>query len=167
MTTPTKQSLAAMRNIRQPKPLMLSENQQKDWKNWKTAFEWSSIATGLNDESPAVQVATCMSMIGEDVGAILNSLILTTTDKEKVETLIMKLDEYFLPKANEVFEAYIFNKIKQEEGESIDQFLTRVRIQAKNCNFGQLENKMVREKITIGISQRCTANTQLCTFSIA
>jgi len=51
-----------------------------------------------------------------------------------------------------VFEAYVFNKIKQEEGESIDQFLIIDRLQTKNCNFGQQENKMVREKIVIGIS---------------
>ena len=51
------------------------------------------------------------------------------------EVAMRKLDCYFLPKINEPFERHMFRGLYQEEEETLDQFLTRLRRQSDNCGW--------------------------------
>ena len=56
----------------------------------------------------------------------------TTTEYE--ETL-RTLNAYFVTKLNEPYERHAFRSMTQQEGETVDQFIARLRKQAQNCNF--------------------------------
>ena len=45
------------------------------------------------------------------------------------------LDAHFSTQLNEPYERHIFQSLKQEEGETVDQFITRLGKQAENCNW--------------------------------
>ena len=51
---------------------------------------------------------------------------------------------------------YIFNTVSQEQDESFDQFLNRLREPAATCNFGTLEEEMIHDRIVIGIRDNRT-----------
>ncbi|XP_064637113.1 uncharacterized protein LOC135493592 [Lineus longissimus] len=59
-----------------------------------------------------------------------------------------KLDGYFLPKLNEAYEHHVFRQLKQEE-ETVAQFVSRLKQQAINCEFGDLDaaNKQIRVQV--------------------
>ena len=52
---------------------------------------------------------------------------------------------------NETYERYCFNKRDQEAGESIETYVASLRSLAKTCNYGELANDLIRDRIVVGI----------------
>ena len=48
-------------------------------------------------------------------------------------------------------ERFNFNKIVQKEAETFDQFVARLRQQAKFCDFGDLKNALISDRIVVGV----------------
>ncbi|CAB4030059.1 Retrovirus-related Pol poly from transposon, partial [Paramuricea clavata] len=70
--------------------------------------------------------------------------------KEAVDAL----NAYFLPQVNSTFEEYNFRQAKQQHGENIDAYNTRLRQLAQTCDFTDVD-KEVKSQIIIGcLSQR-------------
>ena len=53
---------------------------------------------------------------------------------DEYQKALRKLDAHFSAQLNEPNERHVFRSLKQEEGEKVDQFITRLRRQAENCN---------------------------------
>lgn len=51
------------------------------------------------------------------------------------------LTNYFKPKINTTIERHKFRSMSQKENESIGQFVTRLRQQAKYCSFVSVDNE--------------------------
>ena len=47
------------------------------------------------------------------------------------------------------FERYNFNMRVQQEGETVDAYVTTLKTLAKTCNFGQLQDDLLRDRIVI------------------
>lgn len=106
----------------------------------------------LNKKAPEVQVANFMIVIGSDARKIYKTFALSEAESKEVEVVKAKFKEHFTPKINPAYERYKFNKMKQQEGESFTDFLTTARLQAKKCQFGNLTDELLRDRITVGIS---------------
>jgi hypothetical protein len=50
---------------------------------------------------------------------------------------------------NGTYERFIFNQRVQEPNENVDTYVTSLKTLAKTCNFGSLEESLVRDKIVI------------------
>ena len=50
-----------------------------------------------------------------------------------------------------IYEGYRFNKRDQEPNKSLDAYVTALRTSVKTCNFGVLENSLIRDRIVIGV----------------
>ena len=48
------------------------------------------------------------------------------------------LNAYFATKLNEPHERYVFRNMAQQEGETVDQFISKFRKQAENFNFNDI-----------------------------
>ena len=57
-------------------------------------------------------------------------------------TAVAKLDEYFLPKKNVDYETFQFRQATQQTGETLDQFVTRLRKLAAHCEFTDLNKEL-------------------------
>ena len=44
-----------------------------------------------------------------------------------------------------------FNPRKQEEGESVDSFITTLYGLAKHCDYGALHDEMIRNRLAVGL----------------
>ena len=51
-----------------------------------------------------------------------------------------QLDEYVVPKGNEVFERYEFKQMTQLPNETVDQFIYRLRAKSAMCNFDNVDS---------------------------
>ena len=60
---------------------------------------------------------------------------------------IEALEDYFAPKRNVVAERYKFRSRSQNIDESIVAYLPLLRELAKTCEFGELEDEMLRDQI--------------------
>ena len=63
------------------------------------------------------------------------------------EAKMKVLDDYFIPKANVPFERHLFRQIAQEMGETVDQFVCRLRQRAASCDFEDNEDYFIRDQV--------------------
>ncbi|KAJ8707826.1 hypothetical protein PYW07_011503 [Mythimna separata] len=110
-----------------------------------------AIAVQLDKKPAEVQAATFMAVIGPDAIEIYNSFNLSDENKNNLQIIKDKFKEYFAPKTNISFERYVFFKIVQNEDEQFNEFLTRIKTQASKCEFDNLLDEMIKDKIVFGI----------------
>ena len=67
---------------------------------------------------------------------------------------VEKLNEYFSPKKNVLFETHKFRQLKQVTEETIDQYCTRLRQQAIICEFSNSENEIKIQLVEGCLSSR-------------
>ena len=61
------------------------------------------------------------------------------------------MEKYCLGETNVIYERFRFNQKAQREGESFDQFLTDLKELANTCQFGQMHDELLRDKIVVGV----------------
>ena len=66
-----------------------------------------------------------------------------------------------MPVKNLIHAQYVFMTAVQEEWES-DSYLTYLRILAKSCEFGELEDRMILLRIVLGIKDDTFCERLLC-----
>ena len=107
--------------------------------------------SGLSAESEERQVSSLMYCMGEDAEEILATTNITVEQKKEYRRVVQKFDEYFQVRKNLVYERESFNLAYQLADESAEQFITRLHQLAVNCEFGDLKNEMIRDRLIIGI----------------
>ena len=65
---------------------------------------------------------------------------------------MQKFDAFFGVRKNVIFERARFNRRKQQEGESAEQFIMELYRLAENCNYGELQSEMIRDRLVVGIT---------------
>ncbi|GBP61465.1 Endogenous retrovirus group K member 8 Pol protein [Eumeta japonica] len=141
----------AVSGIKPPANLQIDSDKSTSWKKWLQQFEWYATAIRLDKKPADVQAATFMAVIGSDAIEIYNSFNLSNVDQNNLQIIKERFREYFAPKTNISFERYIFFKIEQNEDERFNKFLTRIKTQASKCEFDQLFDEILKDKIVFGI----------------
>ena len=107
-----------------PTPLEIhDQNAAEKWKKFNLAWNSYSLATELNKKSEKVQVATLLTVIGEEARDVYSTFTdwAAEGDQDKIAPVLQKFAEYCQPRKNVPFERYRFNRRTQEVGESYDQ----------------------------------------------
>ena len=136
-------------NLRAPAAFNFSK--PEEWRKWKIRFEQFRLASGLSAESEERQASSLMYCMGEDAEEVLATTSVTVEQKKEYRQVVQKFDEYFKVRKNLVYERASFNLANQLADESAEQFITRLHQLAENCEFGDLKNEMIRDRLVIGI----------------
>lgn len=151
------QEIAMAANIPPPTPMKLSGNLSVNWDIFRAEYEDYALATGLVSKPKEVQAATLRSIMGAECRHVYkHNLTLTDAQRADASVILNSLEQYFTPAKNVIYERYIFGCCKQEEGEAIDCFVTRLREKAATCDYGALRDELIRDKIVIGIANEST-----------
>lgn len=99
-----------------------------------------------------MQVATLLTIIGEDARDVYSTF--DETDNDKIAPVLQKFEEYCQPRKNVPFERYRFNKHAQEAGETYDQYKTALRKLAEGCEFASITpEEILRDRLVFGIRE--------------
>ena len=140
-----------------PSKLDFKGNLAVNWKKFKRLWTNYEVASRLNTQSGDLRTATLLTCIGSDVLEIYDGLpFANTEEKTQIDKVAELLDAYFIGETNEIYEAYLFNQRVQETGESFDSFLTALRSLAKTCNFGSMQDRMIRDRVVVGVRDNST-----------
>ena len=71
--------------------------------------------------------------------------------KKKNETVKAKFEAHFIKHRNPIFERAKFNQCRQEEGESVDSFITSLYCLVEHCAYGVLHDEMICDRIVVGL----------------
>ncbi len=141
-----------MDGLKPPQPLQFEGNTAENWKKWKQKFGLYMTASGVETKDKKIQSCTLLHVIGDEALEIYNTFdFAETEDKNDVKVIIKKFDDYLEPQKNVTFERHIFNSRVQAPGESIDQFVTDLKTKAKSCEYGQLCDSLIKDRIVVGI----------------
>lgn len=132
-------------------PMDLNGNLKENWSKWRHCFELYSVASETDKKPEKVQCAIILHYIGEQCIDIYNTFTFPSTTERKVEEILKKFEDYFIPKVNETFERHKFFTRSQSNFESVDQYATQLKSLANNCEFGNLKDSLVRDRLICGI----------------
>ncbi|XP_062529147.1 uncharacterized protein LOC134200371 [Bombyx mori] len=144
-----------MEHARPPSELSLEGNsvsRADAWKRWRKQFHLSLKASGVHKEEGSVQASLLINLIGTEGFDVYETFKFSNdTEKDDVTVLLKKFDEYFGVKPNVTLARYNFYMRNQEGGESIDQYVTALKLLSKTCEFKTLEEEFIRDRIVCGI----------------
>ena len=131
------------------------------WEDWLHSLETMLLAMAITDH--ARKWALLLHYAGRKVQTVEKQL---TYDKSEAydpggadhfRRLKEALNNHFAPAENIAYATHIFHSLKQDEGEPIDSYATRLREQAKRCKFCNADcmSRNIRDQIVVGCrSQR-------------
>ena len=109
----------------------------KTWRHWKRTFDF--FVESLPQAPPPNKLATLVNYVGPSIYELI-------ADSASYEDAIKTLkDTYDKPK-NTVFARHLLSCCKQEPGQSLDQFLQRLKTLAKECDFKAVSADVHREE---------------------
>ena len=109
------------------------------------------IEFSLAEKSEKEKCSAFLYLIGHSGRDVHSTMKFTNEEKDKVSVLFKKFDEYCRAKQNVTMERYKFNMRNQGKDETVNQYITALRLLAKNCTFGPLEDEMIRDRLVCGI----------------
>ncbi|XP_062512805.1 uncharacterized protein K02A2.6-like [Corticium candelabrum] len=148
--------------IRLEPPGPFNFRQPDDWPRWKRRFTQFRIASGLADADEVRQVSTLLYCMGEDVEGVLTSTNITEDNKKKYDEVIAKFEEFFRIRRNVIYERARFNRRNELEGESIEQYITALYELVETCEYGGLQQEMLRDRIVVGIRDQALSERLQC-----
>ena len=89
--------------------------------------------------------------MGDEAEDIFRSFSLTEGEQVDFAKVQAKFEEYFVKRRNVIYERAKFNRRRQEQGESVDVFITSLYSLAEHCGYGLLHDEMIRDRIVVGI----------------
>jgi len=134
-----------------PSCLKLIGNLRENYKQFKQEVEVYITATETYDKDQKVQVARLLNLIGPDGLKLYNTFKLETIT---VSEISKSLEEYCVPKKNEVMEHYKFFRRKQSEIETFDKYYADLRELIKSCSFKDTEDALLRTQMVLGIRDK-------------
>jgi len=129
-----------------------SGNVADRWRKWKNQFEVYFEACELSQKGKATQKAILLHAAGPEALEVSETFTWEENeDKTDYKLWMKKFESYCEPRRNVVYERYEFWTRNQREGESLDTWITDLRLAAKKCEFGTEESATLRDKVVFGI----------------
>lgn len=137
-------------------PFDAGSNPSEAWRYWKEDFQDYLEALKYGNESEKTKKALFRHVCGEELKKQLRTFELAPADGTEVtlEQILQEFDKYFLEYQNEIYAAFKFLEMKQERGEKFADFYSRLRSAVVECNYGQLQDRMLRDKIIQGLGDK-------------
>ena len=85
---------------------------------------------------------------------IMVSFGLTADDAKQYELVKNRFESHFIVKRNIIFQRTKFNLRSQQEGESVETFITDLHCLAEHCEFGVLKDELIRDRIVVGLKDK-------------
>lgn len=131
-----------------PKMDWSSGNLPAAWRSFQQHCEFT-FGGPLKCKSEEQRCNYLMIWVGEKGRDVYNTWNLSSEDAKKLSTYYQKFEEYVKPKSNNIFARYKFHNIVQQQKEPFEQFLTKLKIEVKDCEYKD-PDEMVRDRVVIG-----------------
>ncbi|CAI6351052.1 unnamed protein product [Macrosiphum euphorbiae] len=135
-------------DFNKPAPLKLNGNLNDNFKLFKQEIQIYLVATETNKKSKDVQVVRLLNLLGPEGLKLYNTFSIEVIT---VENILNSLEEYCVPRKNEIMEHYKYLTRKQGEDEMFDKLYVDLRELIKSCSFGETEDALLRTQIVLGV----------------
>ena len=128
------------------------------WTRWLNSFELYADGKGLivGEATTAATKQRRRAMLLHLAGPDLQEIFTTLPDTGEATDYtraVEALKAYFVPQVNSAFARQTFHQITQKPGETVQQFATRLKKAAKDCDFGADTDNQIRDAVL----NKCTS----------
>lgn len=143
----------AMNNIPLPDTLEInSSNLSKRWDLFLQSWNNYEVATNLSERSQPQRVATLLSVIGTDPLEVYNTFEWAPDEEKTTTEVLQKLADYCKPRKNVTYERHKLMCTRQQDGETFDQYLTKLKLLAADCDYGSIKDSIIKDMVVFGIN---------------
>lgn len=132
------------------------------WQKWKRELERYFDASGI--VSQWEKRSQMLHLAGSEVQEVFDHLPgvdefpLVLADPPYYDVAIRRLDEHFEPMRRKNYERHLFRQIVQKSDERFADFILRLRIQAKRCEFDRYDAREGDERIIEQVVEGCKSS---------
>lgn len=146
-----------------PERLSLEGNVDRNFKQFKRAWSTYEIASRIKEQPAVIRAATLVAFLKPEVQEVLEGLPFPSEiDRQDAVKIIEVLENFCVGTCNETYERYKFGSRNQKLEEHFDAYVGSLRVLAKSCNFGELHDSLIRDRIVLGIRSENTRRKLLC-----
>jgi hypothetical protein len=160
-----------MENFKPPGELKIVGGNLADrWERFIEQFRWYLEAIDAQNAGDRRKVAILLTVAGKEAQEVFRTFTyapaipeipaqgniaavpeVPAETAEQFDTVVRKFQEFCVPRKNIIYERYVFHTRQQQEEESIDSFVTDLRLKAQSCEFGELQESLIRDRLVVGI----------------
>ncbi|XP_048759452.2 uncharacterized protein K02A2.6-like [Ostrea edulis] len=145
-----------------PGKLSLEGNAALNFRRFVRGWNVYEVGARVKEQDATIRASILQSYLTAEVLELLETLPFEDPDHRKDADRILKvLEKHFIGVTNETYERYKFNTRSQKKGETFDAFLGAIRVLSKSCNFGMLEDSLLRDKIVCRVNKEHTRSKLL------
>ena len=137
---------------KQVHPMDFTGNISENWARWKELMELELAGPSANkwtETQKAAQFLICIGQQGRDMArAWVSSGELSEDDKKSTSELVAIFETHCAPRKNVTIQRKLFYERKQSSGETIDEWITLLRLIATDCEFHN-QDEMIRDMIVL------------------
>lgn len=158
-------NLHRMDSMRRIRPFEMSADRSRlptEWLKWKRELERYFDASGVTSQWE--KRSQLLHLAGSEIQEIfehlpgVDQIPHVVTDPPYYDVAIQKLDEHFEPMRRRNYERHLFRQIVQKQDERFADYVLRLRIQAKRCEFDRFDSREVEDRIIEQIVETCNSN---------
>ena len=126
----------------------------EEWPQYVERLEHFFEANGIvGEENKAKRRSTFLTVIGPAPYKLLRSLLSPAKHADKTfEELTELLANHYSPPPSEVMQRFRFNSRTRNAGESVAAYVADLRRLAEFCNFGNMLNQMLRDRLVVRVN---------------
>ena len=126
------------------------------WEQWKRGFDYYLVAANITDEGR--KVALLLHMGGSELQELFYAISEPDVKIESLKQAIAILDKHLLPRKNVIYERHVFRRETQRQDEGVDAFVARLRKLSRSCEYGVLQEDMIRDQVV----DKCCSHKLRC-----
>ena len=124
---------------------------EQSWKRFKRSWSNYEVASNLKAESKEYRCAVLLAVVGDSAMEKFDGFKFEEGENDKdIDVVLKKFEDFCVGTTHEAFESYKFHVRCQEQSETIDAYVAELRKLARGCNFGEQEDRMIRDRILVG-----------------
>lgn len=118
------------------------------WPLWRKRFNRFITCSGIQNRSQKDQIDYLIYIMGPEAEDAIQRF---AEVPETLEGALDLFDKLFQPQTNVIFERFKFNSRCQQPGETVSNFITDLYTLASKCNYGDLKEDLIRDRIVVGM----------------
>lgn len=133
-------------NMVQPEPFIFSSPEK--WPQWKKRFTRFLSCSGISKRTEPEKIDFLIYAMGAEAE---DAILRFTNKPDTVDKTLEAFDKLFEPKINVIFERFKFNSRVQMANESVSNFITDLYSLVEKCDYGDLKQELIRDRIVVGM----------------
>lgn len=124
----------------------------EEWGKWRRRFELYCAAADITSKPNVQQRAILLHVIGDTGYELFNTVDIEESEEEQtIEIILNAITEHYNPYKNTTYRRYQFFTLVQAENQSIDEFVMELKSKARDCEFGDITDSLIRDRLICGI----------------